>query len=127
MENKIENKIEVGDYIRTHKGEIGRVFRIYLAEEDRKKYPNNRFKNYWRDKYIVDTRKGNCTRQAIKKHSKEIKDLIEIGDYVNEIKVKEITKDYIEGSDGSCVVNFKEIKSIVTKEQFTSIEYKLEE
>lgn len=68
-------------------------------------------------------------------HSKNIIDLIEAGDYVNGKRV--IYVDTIEDGDGNerlCVfveetqdcIEAREIKSIVTKEQFASMEYRLE-
>ena len=122
----MEDKIEVGEWIRTHTGEIGKVFKVELAKEEREKYPNNPYKGYWRDKYVTDVRRGYCTRQVIKKHAKEIQDLIEIGDYVNGMEVESISKSYFEGGDGSYTVWFKDIQTIVTKEQFARMEYRLE-
>lgn len=74
----------------------------------------------------------------IVKHSKNIIDLIEVGDYVNGYKVLDIMEDLNTGKlqlempssypkAGSCTLYENEIKSIVTKEQFKSIEYKVEE
>ncbi len=76
----------------------------------------------------------------IVKHSKNIIDLIEVGDYVNGMQIDEF--DDVEGNiflgfpiydDGlmDCISEFRplstvEIKSIVTKEQFTQAEYKIE-
>ena len=73
--------------------------------------------------------------EDIVKHSKNIIDLIEVGDYVNGKRV--IYVDTIEDGDGNerlCVfveetqdcIEARDIKSIVTKEQFANIEYKLE-
>ena len=144
MEQKEVDKIEVGEWIRTHTGEIGKVFKVELAKEEREKYPNNPYKGYWRDKYVTDVRRGYCTRQVIKKHSKNIIDLIEVGDYVNGHKVKQINckLEYIDDDSDTGVnevdngleiegyptwIYFEcEIESIVTKEQFASMEYRLE-
>lgn len=75
-------------------------------------------------------------KNDIVKHSKNIIDLIEVGDYVNGILVtgKESTLLYteIKGIDRSGyhipISQYGDgIKSIVTKEQFSSVEYRLEE
>ena len=83
---------------------------------------------------------GNITfYDEVIKHSKNIIDLIEVGDYVNGYKV--IDKDY-EGEMICLLMPFNEenqsiynivwntkyfIKSIVTKEMYKSIEYRLED
>lgn len=130
MEQKEVDKIEVGEWIRTHTGEIGKVFKVELAKEEREKYPNNPYKGYWRDKYVTDVRKGYCTRQVIKKHSKRLIELIEKEDYVNGYKVDDIENNKIIIGDTTQVIEQivlnEEIESIVTKEQFASMEYRLE-
>ena len=67
--------------------------------------------------------------------SSEIIDLIEVGDYVNGHKVIDIAQApkkavYIEDSQNKMAhipYTNNDIKSIVTKEQFESMEYKIEE
>ena len=74
-------------------------------------------------------------RQQIAKHSPNIIDLIEIGDYVNGSKVIDIAQGkikaaYIESQEQKFAlipIVEKQIKSIVTKEQFASMEYKVKE
>lgn len=67
----------------------------------------------------------------ILKHSKNIIDLIEEGDYVNGEKV--IGKGALScipqyyDDETNDIVYFDEIKSIVTKEMFSSVEYKVSE
>ena len=65
------------------------------------------------------------------KHRSNIIDLVKVGDYVNG---KKIIKTYLEGArhyikyeyyDGTRIYN-EDIKNIVTKEQFSSVEYRLE-
>ena len=61
--------------------------------------------------------------------SHNIIDLIEVGDYVNGERVTQITNEYIEvcyGRDSDEFIKEKDIKSIVTKEQFESMSYKVE-
>lgn len=80
--------------------------------------------------YYVDLNK-------IKKVSHNIIDLIEVGDYVNGYKVEKIldrNDTFITlslwshtKSGGGEYIDAKNIKSIVTKEQFEAMEYKTEE
>ena len=88
------------------------------------------------------------SQQAISGHKKDIInasyniiDLIEVGDYVNGERVKALKGDieshkinneddviyteYINDYDEWCGFEEDEIKSIVTKEQFESMEYKI--
>ena len=142
MEQKEVDKIEQGEWLRTNTGEIGKVFKVELAKEEREKYPNNPYKGYWRDKYVTDVRRGYCTRQVIKKHSKNIIDLIEVGDYVNGMLVVSVTEIILDDKsikekivfvnrDENCTlkplqISNEDIKTIVTKEKFASMEYRLE-
>ena len=75
--------------------------------------------------------------KCIIKSSPNIIDLIEVGDYVNGKKVIDTFTDYIfdyseefkviRFSETDILHNVKHIKSIVTKEQFESMEYKVGE
>ncbi len=94
-----EDKIEVGEYVRLHYGKLDRV-------------KNN---DYYMQQYI-ECEKSLYPRENIVKHSKNIIDLIEVGDYVNG---KTIKMNY---ESGKLIVP-KKIKSIVTKEQFNSVAY----
>lgn len=60
------------------------------------------------------------------KHSFNIIDLVEVGDYVNGEKVTEVDtyKDWIDIGE---LAREYHIKSIVTKEQFEAVEYRLED
>ena len=65
----------------------------------------------------------------VTKHSKNIIDLIEVGDYVNGVEVKDIDDEWVTMSDTKIPI-LKSIangliKSIVTKEQFDSIKYEV--
>lgn len=71
-------------------------------------------------------------KQQVVKHSKNIIDLIEIGDYINghkivgEIYGEDDNNLYFEiegGFNKATYVGEKQIKSIVTKEQYKSVEY----
>lgn len=126
-------KIKVGEYVRTEEGYIGILVEYipnalnYLKiDVDRE----IRHRDTMIDNYIY-------TRYGFQlKHSPNIIDLIEVGDYVNGILVtgKESTLLFteIKGIDNSGyhipISQYGEnIKSIVTKEQFAQIEYKVEE
>lgn len=72
------------------------------------------------------------------KHSKNIIDLVEVGDYVNGYKVISADYDVIDDKT-ECIeldlnnnyqynfISARQIKTIITKEQMQSIEYKVEE
>lgn len=72
---------------------------------------------------------------SIVKHSKNIIDLVEKGDYVNGQKVIDVTDGFVNGTMEIELSNHRkiyrthieDIKSIVTNEQFENIEYKVEE
>lgn len=128
MEDKIE--VEVGEYVRLDRNQgINKIVDITwdgLYESDE----------------IIGDEWGNETyiigNEDIVKHSKNIIDLIEVGDYVNGYKVINVIKgenapsgkcvDIDSAMDSSlCTFWEEDIKSIVTKEQFKSMEYKVEE
>ena len=97
--------MQVGDYVRTKNGEI---FKKPLYS----------------------------TSDIIVKSSPNIIDLIEVGDYVNGKRINFIHKDIYDGEEWvadkglenettSQILLEEDIKSIVTKEQFENMEYKL--
>lgn len=120
----MEDKIEVEEYVRTKDGLIGKY-------EGRKP-------EYF-ECIITDTFVG--LEEEIVKHSKNIIDLIEVGDYVNGERVFKIEKDpFVKGQTNIYFnrdeVNYwgdrslsqitdKDIKSILTKEQFESMKYEV--
>ena len=129
-------EIEVGEYGRTNKGKIF-IF-AWLENSDGKRYTNKVLlgngKIFENKFYYFDD------GEEIVKHSKNIIDLVEVGDYVNghrvtESKYKQYDKYYFIDIDcndisfgwGIGVIPVDEIKSIVTHEQFESIEYKVKE
>lgn len=88
--------------------------------------------NYTKDTiYINMNNKYNLpisfNKNSITKYSKNIIDLIELGDFVNGKEVIEIDdfKEFI-GTDKS-ILREKDIKTIVTKEQFSNMEYRMGE
>lgn len=115
--------MKYGNYVRTKLGEIAKIV-------DTNMYDNTIYKDMQGARYYLED---------IVKHSKNIIDLIEIGDYVNGKEVKHIVmfegfpdypkliftdKKYL--IPGEAIEN-KDIKTIITKEQMASIEYKVEE
>lgn len=113
------SEIKIGEYVRTKKDGICKLLQI---DED------NMWCGYVDKPFWL--RKDN-----IVKHSPNIIDLIEEGDYVNGEKVSNVDKIgntiFIEWENGNTystdIVNNKFIYSIVTKEQFQSVEYRLGE
>lgn len=110
-------EIKVGDYVRTDSGEI---FKVIDVEKGSVKIKSN-YKEWI----------GLC---CISKHSPNIIELIEVGDYVNGILVtgKEGTLLYteIKGIDGSGyhipISQYGDnIENIVTKEQFKNVSYEV--
>ena len=125
--------MKVGDYVRTKYGEICKLkksrFKDLVYETDIEIDRCN-------DRDCNDYGFDNNTIQDIIKSSPNIIDLIEVGDYVNGDKVffiddckgamKEYYYDY-ENPNDDCGHFEEEIKSIVTKECFESMEYKVKE
>lgn len=125
-------EIEVGEYVRTKKGDISKV--RYVDEENIFLEDSVWSKNDLYEKtdvlYFDD--------EEIAKHSKNIIDLIDVGDYVNGCLIVKIYKDpFIEGQINLWTnmlfpnkyykekITDKNIKAIVTKEQFYNKEYRL--
>ena len=105
--------IEVGEYVRTKEGEIHKVIKIIEDDGD------------W-DYYCCENNAGYFTMD-IAKHSKQLIDLIEAGDYVNGIRILDITGDYVLTSEYNCCkqrLNNK-IKTILTKESYMANCYKV--
>ncbi len=113
--------MKVGDYVRTYDGVIGKIIDDNFAQEEKR--------------YELDYNNKLYYFQQIVKSSTNIIDLIEVGDYVNGKKVIDTFIDYIfDYSEEFKVIRFSEtnilhnanhIKSIVTKEQFSSMQYKV--
>ena len=127
--------MKVGDYVRTKNKGIFKIDGCYF---------NKNFKEF-RFKAPCDYGNEWTTTREVIKSSPNIIDLVEVGDYVNGCLIVEISKDpFIKGqinlwtnmiiSEGEPFPNEyykakileKDIKSIVTKEQFESMEYKIE-
>ena len=117
--------MKAGDYVRTkHYG----IFKILKVRKENYQTICLKKKGY----EVVIGDKNNSVEDEIIKSSPNIIDLIEVGDYVNGFKVIDILENDIYVSDYYAesyigVVKVKDIKSIVTKEQFESMEYKVKE
>ena len=126
-------KIKVGDYVRTVDGVIAKVVTISSYYKTKVYHFDNTLYQDWDED--IDYLKDSNLEKNINKHSKYIIDLIEVGDYVNGHEV--INKDdintgcmceiYLLEDDGTYGIWDENIKSIVTKEQFESVEYRVGE
>lgn len=137
--------IKVGEYIRTRGGNIEKILKIqpyYENDKNRSEYDyiSTEHLNQWK-RYQLN--------EIVTKHSFNIIDLIEVGDYVNGYLIDYIDnerrfvrserpyrenstwyKDLVEkGKDYNMCLHFKneDIKSIVTHEQFEQMSYKVKE
>ena len=110
-------KIEVGEWIRSKDGFIGKVQKINYDNMEKSNYYICEKDNVMASNYL----------ENIANHSKNIIDLIEPGDYVNGLRVEYITNEAIFTSGLAHGILFEDIKTIVTHEQMQSIEYKVEE
>jgi len=121
-------EIKANEYVRTKEGYIARVKEI-----------DNKAQAYWFDNCILKI-SGICcydlhfeATNYIVKHSPNIIDLIECGDYVNGYKVSFIAQDCakfvqcdypVETGTANHYKFYKEsIKDVVTKEQFEQMKY----
>lgn len=121
-------EIEVGEWIRSKDGYIGKVKKITYDNMEKCNYYICEKDNVMASNYL----------ENIAKHSKNIIDLVEVGDYVNGNKVISVDYDVIDNKT-ECIeldlnnnyqynfISARQIKTIITKEQMQSIEYKLEE
>lgn len=100
--------IEVGEYVRTERGTIRKILKLDMREFEE-------FGNI-----IYETNDEDFYKEEIVKHSSNIIDLIEVGDYVNGYKVTNLDISIYKSK-------LEEVKSIVTKEQFKEVEYKVNE
>ena len=122
--------IQVGEYVRTKCGEIGKAAAI-KGQGFKEEFVQFE-KSILCDINCFYNRKGEEVNEIVK-HSFNIIDLIEEGDYVNGHRVEEI----IDGIDEKIITTDAgdlvkgildyEIKSILTKQKFKEHEYKIEE
>lgn len=123
----MENEIKVNDFVRLKNGRI-----VKVKDVDKEKI------YFDSDIYFLDGipvfEIENIFSDFIVKHSPNLIDLIQCGDYVNGKEVTEI-KEWNSSKDGyfkyavTChyeIIRADEIKTIVTKEMMESISYKVE-
>lgn len=118
------NKLNVGDYVRIKNSGINKITSILDNEirfDEKPIFSDGECIGYkW------------CYKEDIIKSSPNIIDLIEVGDYVNGCWINEIKdgKPYHEDYNDpfySYYIENEDIKSVVTKEQFENISYKVGE
>ena len=123
-------EIKIGNFIRTKTGKIYKIDKIDkcpICKE--KEYINIEIKG---DLHFENT----YHKKDIVKNSQNIIDLVEEGDYVNGYKVIDVLEnletgelhlempmDYTNKELGDCTIYNKDIKDVVTKEQFNHIKY----
>lgn len=125
------DEIKVGEYGRTNLGKIIKF--AWLLDENGIREKN---KVILVDLMLTETRPYYYFKkdEFIVNHSKNIIDLIEVGDYVNghlvvdvdNINTGVMREVYCENNEDFGLWN-EHINSVVTKEQFSSVEYRLEE
>ena len=121
----MENEIKVGEYIRTKDGFIDKIVDIRDTYSERKLIAFERSNSLKSDIGL---------KAMVVKHSPNLIDLIQCGDYVNGHLVIDIPGDesgavYLEQiTKGALIPTLKEdIQTIVTKEMMESISYKVKE
>lgn len=123
-------KIKVGEYVRLKNGKIIKFNRF--GKYRTHPYINGEYTTK-ENKSIIDTKRYHYKYDDIIKHSSNIIDLIEVGDYVNGWKVLSIVTTLDKPNEiGFKFLGFDnllydiDIKSICTREQFENIEYNLD-
>jgi len=117
--------IEVNEYVRTKNGEIG-IFDRYSSRKE-----NSLYKSPFNCFIKIKNRKTplQCCEDYIVKHSKQLIDLIECGDYVNGHLVEEVRISCFDSSifvhEYAIELHENDIKTILTKEQFETNCYKV--
>ena len=107
--------MKIGDYVRTKNGTI--------TEYNAHDIILNEFEN--RYYYIYDTYCEDSVSELVIKSSPNIIDLIEVGDYVNGLKVAKVENNVIYMFGLLMKLGQEDIKSIVTKEQFENSKYEV--
>lgn len=107
--------IEVNDYVRTKNGVIGKVIKVLS------------------NRVFLDNLGYAVLIKDILKHSKQLIDLVEVGDYVNGYKVIKLKDGFANGTMEIVLSNntiiyrhhSEDIKTILTKEQYMANCYKV--
>lgn len=126
----MKNKLEVGIYVRFNLKKqqipilIGKITEVHYDEDE---------KYYF---YLTDNGLVIGEDNFVKEPSNKIIDILEVGDYVNGHRVDKVVIDtkcsYVLLEEVGCYVDSQEdiadyeIKSIVTKEQFSQMQYKVD-
>jgi hypothetical protein len=121
--------VKVGDYVRTDSGLIAKYIGIDKKYEWHLFDGNIQwFYEYYREDIDFEDWKEFIEKDVVKS-SPNIIDLIEVGDYVNGKEItgvdeytKQLTYEY---GETTMYIDSENIKSIVTKEQFEAMEYKV--
>ena len=115
--------LEVNEYVRTKDGHIAKYIEKLVKDEDVSD-------GMLFDGYIYEKHKHirySFLKEIIVKHSKQLIDLVEVGDYVNGKYVQKRKSDrngkYILALIG--IIEEQDIKTILTKEQFEANCYKV--
>lgn len=122
----MEDKIEVGEWIRSKDGFIGKVQKIIYDNMEKSNYYICEKDNVMASNYL----------ENIAKHSKQLIDLIEVGDIVNGYRVENVINegpcpsgkcvDIDSSKDSSeCTLWEEDIQTILTKEQMEANCYKV--
>ena len=124
-------KLEVGKWCRTKKGTIFKIIggNVDMWEIDIDYSYLSKCENEDYNSYAYNKNNG-LFEDLVVKASYDIIDLIEVGDYVNGYYVEDVLKTFVNVAVGSnyfqsSTIYEKDIKSIVTKEMFSSMEYRL--
>ena len=110
-------KPEVGMYVRHKPLLSSKYVKINKIKEIEEK--ENCLHIWLEDKDLI-------TEKYLIKASYNIIDILEEGDYVNNERVEEIWKEIVLVGQECRPISFNNIKSIVTKEQFEQMAYKME-
>ena len=123
VEVKMKDKLEVGMYVRgkyySYKGKIGKIIKNYNGDLEiayKDSIVKTTVSSFIDDNFDING------KQYVASHN--IIDLIEKGDYVNGYEVTSKDKFLGFGNHDWYMLD-NEIKSIVTKEQFESMSYKV--
>ena len=124
-------EIKVGEYVRTKGGYIAKVLDVQKRSSIISRCDGRKIT--YQPRYWIDNKSGSVVKSYIVKHSNNITDLIEKGDYVNGCRVRKVTENKVEleivadvtGEYYAETISKNDIKSIVTKEQFESIKYEV--
>ena len=127
----MEDKIEVGEYVKTKEGIIAQIKNIDY-EADIYRFDRTIYINDFGMKNDV-LYNNEMFKKVVVKHSKQLIDLIEVGDFVNGMEILHIddNKLYVEWSsefeEFTGFLENKDIKTILTKEQYEANCYKVGE